>query len=70
MIAYLRANVNVADEVIAQLTLLTELAPDTCQIVTLNSNKWLKMTRVSAEFVAMKNKLHEMYAQLDAEVGV
>jgi hypothetical protein len=58
------------DEVIAQLILLTELAPDTCQIVTLNSNKWLKMTRVSAEFVAMKNKLHEMYAQLDAEVGV
>jgi hypothetical protein len=58
------------DEVLAQLTLLTELAPDTCQVVTLNNAQWLKMTRVSAEFVAMKQKLAEIYAQLEAEVGV
>ncbi len=54
---------------IAQLALLTELVPDACQIVTLNNNRWFKMTRVSAEFVAMKHKLNELYAQLDAEIG-
>ena len=60
----------VTAEVIAQLTLLTELVPDRCQIVTLNNAKWLKMTRVSAEFVAMKQKLNELHAQLEVEVGV
>ena len=49
--------------------MLTELVPDACQIVTLNNNKWLKMTRVSAEFVSMKRKLNELYVQLDAEIG-
>lgn len=59
----------VTAEVITQLALLTELVPDTCQIVTLNNNKWFKMTRVSAEFVATKHKLNNLYAQLDAEIG-